>query len=117
MAILKKIGITLAVLILVLAVAAWWVLRGEQADFSVADVSGTDPKLDQPNPQTIPTVGVATPIGWGPNEAPAAAPGLAVTRFAAGLEHPRVMYTMPNGDVLVTEGNAPDRIVAGGSWI
>ena len=117
MALLKKIGITLAVLILVLAVAAWWVLRGEQADFSVADVSGTDPKLDQPNPQTIPTVGVATPIGWGPNEAPAAAPGLAVTRFAAGLEHPRVMYTMPNGDVLVTEGNAPDRIVAGGSWI
>ena len=40
MAILKKIGVTLVVLILVLAVAAWWVLRGETADFSVEQVAG-----------------------------------------------------------------------------
>jgi glucose/arabinose dehydrogenase len=117
MGILKKIGITLLVLILVVAVGAWWVLRGDSADYAVADVTGTDPKLNQPDEQTIPTVGVSTPIGWGANEAPAAAPGLAVTRFATGLEHPRVMYPLPNGDILVSEGNAPERIVAGGSWI
>jgi glucose/arabinose dehydrogenase len=115
MAILKKIGISLVVLILVLAVAAWWVMRGDQAEFSVADVSGTDPKLDQPNAETIPTVKIATPIGWGANEAPTAAPGLTVTRFATGLDHPRIIYTMPNGDVLVSETNAPpNRVVAGG---
>ncbi len=116
MAILKKIGITLAVLILVLAVGAWWALRGDYAEFSVADVSGTDPKLDDPDPETIPTVDVATPVGWGANEVPAAAPGLKVTRFASGLQHPRIIYTMPNGDILVSEGNAPERIVAGG-WL
>src|SRR5690348_7657377 len=104
MGILKKIGITLLVLILVLAVGAWWVLRGDSADYTVADVTGTDPKLNQPDEQTIPTVGVSTPIGWSANEAPAAAPGLAVTRFATGLEHPRVMYPLPNGDILVSEG-------------
>ena len=91
MAILKKIGIALLVLILVLAVAAWWVLRGETADFTVAEVAGVDPKLDEPNEQTIPTVEVFKPIGWGANEAPAAASGLAVNRFAEGLEHPRII--------------------------
>jgi glucose/arabinose dehydrogenase len=116
MAILKKIGITLVVVILVLAVAAWWVLRGDSAEYTVADVAGTDPKLAQPNAQTIPTVEVATPVGWAANAAPAAAPGLTVTRFASGLEHPRVLYPLPNGDLLVSEGNAPERIIAGG-WL
>jgi glucose/arabinose dehydrogenase len=40
-----------------------------------------------------------------------------VTRFAEGLEHPRVIYTMPGGDVLVAEANAPARILAGGNPI
>ncbi len=115
MGILKKIGIALVVLILVLAVAAWWVLRGDQADFSVADVTGTDPKLHEPDAQTIPTVRIATPVGWAANEAPGAAPGLVVTRFAVGLEHPRVMYSLPNGDILVSETNSPpSRVIAGG---
>jgi YD repeat-containing protein len=111
---LKKIGIALLVLVLVLVAAGWWVLRGDRADFSVAQVSGTDPKLDQPDPQTIPTVDVFTPVGWGANGAPAAAAGLAVNRFAQGLAHPRIIYSLPNGDILVSESNAPDRIIAGG---
>src|SRR4029079_14724663 len=40
--------------------------------------------------------------------------GLAVNRFAQGLEHPRIVYPLPNGDVLVSESNAPDRIIPGG---
>jgi len=116
MAILKKVGIALAVLILVLAAAAWWVLRGDPAEYSVEQVTGDDPLLAEPDPQTIPTVGVATPIGWGDNEAPAAAEGLVVNRFATGLEHPRIIYTLPNGDVLVAEANAPERPLAGG-WL
>src|SRR5690606_18975020 len=81
------------------------------------EVSGTDPIIAQPDPQWIPTVGVAEPIGWGEDQAPEAAEGLEVNRFAEGLVHPRVIYTMPNGDVLVAESNAPERIVAGGNAI
>ena len=114
MSTLKKIGIAVLVLILVLGAAVWWVTRGETADFTVEQVAGTDPKLDEPSPQTIPTVDVFTPVGWGANGAPAAAPGLAVNRFAQGLEHPRIMYPLPNGDILVSESNAPNREIAAG---
>jgi glucose/arabinose dehydrogenase len=116
MGILKKIGIALVVLILVLAVVAWWVTRGDPAEHTVAEVTGDDPVLAEPDPQTIPTVEVATPVGWGEGEAPAAAEGLTVNRFAEGLEHPRIIYPMPNGDILVTLTNAPERPLAGG-WL
>lgn len=114
MRILKKIAIGLVAVLVVLAVAAWWVLRGDAADHPFADVTGTDPVLAEPDPQTIPTVRVAKPIGWPDGTAPEAAAGLAVNRFAEGLEHPRVIYAMPNGDILVAESNAPERVVAGG---
>ena len=114
MGILKKIGIALVVLILVLAVAAWWVTRGVPAEHTVAEVTGDDPVLAEPDPQTIPTVQVATPVGWEEGEAPAAAEGLAVNRFAEGLEHPRIIYPLPNGDILVTLTNAPERPPASG---
>lgn len=117
MRILKKLGIGLLVVIALLAVAGWWIARGDQAEVNIADVTGTDPTLAEPDPETIPTVGVAKPIGWGEGEAPKAAQGLAVTRFAEGLEHPRVIYAMPNGDILVAESNAPERVVAGGNAI
>jgi len=117
MRILKKIAIGLAVVVLVVAVAGWWVLRGQSATLQLDQVTGTDPQLAEPHPQTIPTVRVAKPIGWAEGAAPAAAQGLVVNRFAEGLEHPRVIYAMPNGDILVAEGNAPERVVAGGGSI
>lgn len=117
MSTLKKIAIGLLVVIVVLAIAGWWIARGDQAEYDVAQVTGTDPKLAEPDPETIPTVGVAKPIGWAAGAAPKAAAGLAVSRFAEGLEHPRVIYAMPNGDILVAEANAPDRVVAGGNAI
>jgi glucose/arabinose dehydrogenase len=82
----------------------------------VDEASGTDPVLAAPDPQWFPTVGVAKPIGWGEDGAPVAADGLTVNRFAEGLVHPRVLYTMPGGDVLVTLSNAPERPLAGG-WL
>jgi glucose/arabinose dehydrogenase len=116
MSTLKRIGITLLVLLLVLAVAVWWVLRGDPAKHSVDEVSGEDPVLAEPDPQTVPTVKVFKPVGWDGDEAPTAAEGLAVNRFAEGLEHPRIIYPLPNGDILVAESNAPERVVAGG-WL
>jgi len=114
MRILKKIALALAVVIVVLAGIGWWVLRGQPAQYSVDQVTGADPLLAEPDEQTIPTVQVAEPIGWPDGAAPEAAEGLAVNRFADGLEHPRIIYAMPNGDILVAETNAPERPVAGG---
>ena len=112
---LKKIAIGVLVLAVVLAGLAWWIVRGSPAEYSLDDVTGTDPKIAAPNAETIPTVNVARPIGWAEGQAPAAAEGLTVNRFAEGLEHPRVIYAMPGGDILVSESNAPERILGGGN--
>jgi glucose/arabinose dehydrogenase len=114
MRILKKIAIGLVAVIVLLIAAGWWLTRGEPAEYSVLQVSGSDPLLAEPDEQTVPTVEVAEPIGWPDGAAPDAAESLAVNRFAEGLEHPRVIYAMPGGDILVAETNAPERPIAGG---
>ena len=110
---LRKVLITLAVLAL-LAGAALWLLRGTPASRSVEQVSGKDPVLVEADPERIPSVALAKSIGWSANEAPVAAKGLAVARFAEGLSHPRTMLTLPNGDVLVAETAMPEVPKSGG---
>ncbi|MXP26482.1 sorbosone dehydrogenase family protein [Altererythrobacter indicus] len=119
MSIWKKIALGVLIVILVLLAAGWWLTRGVPAQYSVADVTGDDPKLAKPDAQTIPTVKIAKPIGWPDDMTPAAAEGLEVNRFATGLVHPRTMYTLPNGDVIVAETNSPPRDLPGGpeGWI
>lgn len=68
---------------------------------------GASPTLPEPNSTFLPTVKIATAKGWPEGAAPVAAQGLAVTAFARGLDHPRWLYVLPNGDVLVAESNAP----------
>jgi glucose/arabinose dehydrogenase len=70
---------------------------------------GPDPVLPPPNPSLIPTVDIAPAVGWPDGVQPRAAPGKRVTAFARGLDHPRWVYVLPNGDVLVAETNAPKR--------
>lgn len=115
----RKIIITLLALMLLAALAGFLLLRGDKADLPVEDVTGTDPVLDKPDPEVIPTVKIAKPVGWGAGEVPRAAPGMVVSRFAEGLEHPRVLYTLPNGDVLVALTRAPAAPDEGGitGWI
>lgn len=75
---------------------------------------GKNPTLPAPQTSLIPTVNIAPAIGW-PNDAkPIPAQGLAVNAFASGLDHPRWLYVLPNGDVLVAESNAPAKPDAGG---
>ena len=57
----------------------------------------------------MPTINVAEAIGWRKGEQPKPAAGLEVKAFASGLDHPRWLYVLPNGDVLVAETNAPQR--------
>ncbi|MEQ1817123.1 MAG: sorbosone dehydrogenase family protein [Terricaulis sp.] len=68
---------------------------------------GADPTLPEPHRQTIPHVNIAPAEGWTEGEAPTPAQGLNVAAFANGLDHPRWLYVLPNGDVLVAESNAP----------
>lgn len=74
-----------------------------------SDEFGPDPTLAKPDAQTIPTVNTAKAIGWKADQAPTAASGLEVNAFARDLEHPRWLYRLPNGDILVAESNAPPR--------
>jgi glucose/arabinose dehydrogenase len=69
---------------------------------------GPDPKLPPPNKDGwIPNVNVAPAEGWPQGAMPTAPAGFRVTALATGLEHPRNVYTLPNGDVLVAESNHP----------
>ncbi|MGH8178303.1 MAG: PQQ-dependent sugar dehydrogenase [Steroidobacter sp.] len=70
---------------------------------------GPEPVLPEPDSSIIPTVNIAPAIGWPENATPRAASGFAVNAFATGLDHPRWLYVLPNGDVLVAETNAPPR--------
>ena len=70
---------------------------------------GPNPQLPKPDDQAIPIVQVAEARGWPPGMKPQAPAGVNVTAFASGLTHPRWLYTLPNGDVLVAETNAPER--------
>ncbi|HUR41971.1 MAG TPA: sorbosone dehydrogenase family protein [Verrucomicrobiae bacterium] len=68
---------------------------------------GPDPRLPPPDESAIPVVHVPVATGWPSGARPQAAPGLTLTQFAGGLEHPRWVYVLPNGDVLVAESNRP----------
>jgi glucose/arabinose dehydrogenase len=80
---------------------------GDTARLPVDTGYGPQPQLPAPNPSLIPTVNIATAVGWPPGKQPTAAAGLQVKAFASGLDHPRTLLTLPNGDVLVAETNAP----------
>lgn len=71
--------------------------------------TGPHPSLPAPVHAFIPIVNIAPAKGWPPGGKPTAAAGVRVERFAEGLDHPRWLYVLPNGDVLVAETNAPPR--------
>ena len=71
--------------------------------------TGPQPPIPEPTKTFLPTVNIATAKGWPEGAKPTAAQGLTVTAFANGFDHPRWLYVLPNGDVLVAETNAPER--------
>lgn len=82
---------------------------GTPSDQPIDAGSGPNPVLPPPQSRTIPTVNVAPAKGWGADQKPTAAAGFTVASYAEGLDHPRWLYVLPNGDVLVAETNAPVR--------
>ncbi len=80
-----------------------------KARLPVSAGTGPNPTLPPPTKSLIPLVNVVKAKGWSEGQTPVAAPGTAVAAFARDLEHPRWVYVLPNGDVLVAETNAPER--------
>ncbi|MEP6825462.1 MAG: sorbosone dehydrogenase family protein [Ramlibacter sp.] len=70
---------------------------------------GPNPALPKPQKNLIPTVNIAPAQGWPQGVMPRAPEGFKVTALASDLDHPRWVYTLPNGDVLVAESNAPPK--------
>ena len=78
---------------------------GDSADLPLSAGIGPDPALPPPERSVIPTVDIAPAERWPSGETPVAAEGLEVVAFAEGLDHPRWLHVLPNGDVLVAEAN------------
>ena len=79
----------------------------DTAKLDPAQGMGATPVLPEPTTSLIPTVKIAPAQGWPDGTMPTAMAGLAVTALARGLDHPRWVYVLPNGDVLVAESNKP----------
>jgi glucose/arabinose dehydrogenase len=90
---------------MVLALAAC----GEVATLPLSAGIGPEPTLPPPRHTLIPTVNIAPAKGWPLGAKPQAVPGTRVNAFASGLDHPRWLFVLPNGDVLVAETNAPPK--------
>jgi len=82
---------------------------GDNASLPIKAGMGGDPTLPPPRHSMLPTVHIAPARAWTQGQAPTAAEGLRVSAFASGLDHPRWLYVLPNGDVLVAETNAPPK--------
>jgi glucose/arabinose dehydrogenase len=110
----------MAVAALVVAVGGSYLYfsRPDVARLTEAQLEGREPQFTSPRSQLIPTVVIAKPVGWAQDAAPVAAKGLKVSRFVTGLDHPRSMLRLPNGDILVAETNSPPRKIEGiKDWI
>jgi glucose/arabinose dehydrogenase len=96
--------------ILATAVMAAGVLASAAAEELTAEQGyGPNPRLPKPDQALIPKVNIAPAQPWKHDQSPTAASGFAVSRYACELDHPRWLYVLPNGDVLVAETNAPER--------
>src|SRR5436190_18720522 len=105
----RTVFLIIAVVAVSGALAAFWLTRGDVAKLPETAAIGASPTLPEPRKNIFPTVHIAPAKGWQDGAKPKAANGLEVTPFATGLQHPRWLYVLPNGDVLVAESNGPPR--------
>ena len=96
-------------LLVTLIAAASLAACGESATLPVSAGMGSAPRLPPPHKTFLPTVNIAPAKGWSEGAKPMTAVGTSVSAYAVGLDHPRWLYVLPNGDVLVAETNAPPK--------
>jgi len=107
--IVKYAALVLLLILIAGGVVLYIMSRPDVARFSTAELSGRVPVMASQHPEAFPTMNVPEATSWPAGEAPRAAEGLTVARFADGLDHPRAMLVLPNGDVLVAEAQSPPR--------
>jgi len=105
----RALALRVGPLAISLALASALPACGDMATLPVSAGTGPQPVLPTPQRSLVPTVNIAPAQGWPTGATPKAAAGLRVAAFATGLDHPRWLYTLPNGDVLVAETNAPPK--------
>jgi glucose/arabinose dehydrogenase len=110
----RKVLIAFVILLILAGGMFGYLSLAHRSERDPAATTGADPVLVEPDEQTVPSVKLVKPAGWGADQMPQAAQGLTVVRFAANLDHPRTMLTLPNGDVLVAQTNSPPRKKQGG---
>lgn len=104
-----------AVLIVIVLIAAliWYMLTPAKSRVPLASLQGPTPELPVERREALPSINFLDVAGWQGSAAPRPAPGLAVKAFATGLNHPRWLHVLPNGDVLVAESTQPYRKPSG----
>ncbi len=96
--------------VLIIAAAAVCIAGcATKAQLNVSDGTGPSPTIPKPSTSLIPDVNVANAKAWTAGQKPISADGTSVNAFASGMSHPRWLYVLPNGDVLVAETNGPVR--------
>lgn len=110
---IKKVILGIVAVIVFSAVAIVLLARGDTAKLPDQASLGPTPTLPEPTRSLIPTVSIATARGWPAGATPKPAAGLSVKAYAGGFDHPRWLFVLPNGDVLVAETNAPARAARG----
>ncbi len=80
----------------------------QNADFDISQQIGPDPVLPEPVQELLPDLKVAEVVGWKDGEMPSVPEGLKVSAYASDLANPRTVHTLPNGDVLVVQSQAPE---------
>ena len=110
-----KHGLIVFLLFLVLLFGFWlWISQPDQARLGASAVTGRVPELGEIREQSYPTMRIAPAKGWPNGGKPTPVDKkLQVAAFASGLDHPRWLYRLPNGDILVAETNSPPRQVGG----
>jgi len=103
-----RLGVLGAFLLAILIGGYFYLTSGAATLPETAEI-GPTPQITEPDMRLVPSFKVPKAVGWADGAAPTAAPGLKVKTFAAGLDHPRWMLVLPNGDVLVAETAAPPR--------
>jgi glucose/arabinose dehydrogenase len=103
----SRVIMALAIIVIIGGLGLFFVTRGDSARLPDTASLGPSPTLPEPTKSLMPTVHIAFAKGWPEGSIPTAASGLAVEALASGLDHPRWLYVLPNGDVLVAESNAP----------
>jgi glucose/arabinose dehydrogenase len=106
----RGVGLLIALAVLVVVAGVVFMLaRGDRAKLPESATEGPSPTLPEPTKQLIPTVHIAPAKGWTDGAKPVAGPGLEVSAFATDLQHPRWLYVLPGGGVLVAESDGPPR--------